>query len=92
MFEANDSKFVTRKWNIINNQPNTNYGVGNEIMYNREVLKSNLCDYNDAYILFKKMLLLPHQPLKHKEHLKTMHYLLNVWQKLMGQYNMMLNI
>ena len=27
-----------------------NYSVGNEIIYYAEVLKSNLCDYNDAYI------------------------------------------
>ena len=48
--EANDSKFVARKWNIVNDQSNANYDVGNEIIYNTEVLKSNLCDYNDAYI------------------------------------------
>ena len=51
--EANDSKFVKRKWNIVNDQSNANYGVGNEIIYNTEVLKSNLCDYNDAYILVR---------------------------------------
>ena len=28
-----------------------NYDVGNKIMYNTEVLKSNIWDYNDAYIL-----------------------------------------
>ena len=49
--EANDSKFVTRKWNLVNNNSKSNYGSGNEIIYNTEVLKSNLCDYNDAYIL-----------------------------------------
>ena len=27
--EANDSKFVTRKWNIVNDQSNVNYDVGN---------------------------------------------------------------
>ena len=42
-----DSKFVTRKWNVVNNQFNENYGV-NKIIYNTEVLKSNLCDYNDT--------------------------------------------
>ena len=51
--EANDSKFVTRKWNVANDQSNANYDVGNEIIYNTEVLKSNLCDYNDAYILVR---------------------------------------
>ena len=34
-------------------QSNANYDVGKEIIYNTEVLKSNLCDYNDAYILVK---------------------------------------
>ena len=51
--EANDSKFVTRKWNIVNDNSKTNYDVGNEIICNTEVLKSNLCDYNDAYILVR---------------------------------------
>ena len=53
MNEASHSKFVTKKWNFINDQPNTNYDVGNEIIYNTEVLKSNPCDYNDAYILVR---------------------------------------
>ena len=48
--DANDSKFVTRKWSIVNDNSKANYGVGNEITYNTEVLKSNLCDYNNAYI------------------------------------------
>ena len=41
--EANDSRYVTRKWNIVNDK-------GNEIIYNTEVLKSNR-DYNDVLIL-----------------------------------------
>ena len=51
--EVNDSKFVTKKWNIVNDQSNTNYNVGNENIYNAEVLKSNLCDYSDVYILVR---------------------------------------
>ena len=43
---------MTRKWNIFNHQSKSNY-VGNEIIYNTEVLKSNLCDYNDTYILVR---------------------------------------
>ena len=53
MKEVSDSRFVTRKWSIINDQSNTNYDIGNEITRNTEVLKSNLCVYNDAYILVK---------------------------------------
>ena len=44
---------LTRKWNIVNDQSNANYDVGNEIVLNTEVLKSNLYDYNDAFILVK---------------------------------------
>ena len=51
--EANDSKFAIRKWNTVNDNSKTNYDVGNEIMYNTEVLKSNLCDYNYSYILVR---------------------------------------
>ena len=42
--EANDSKFVTRKWNIVNDNSKTNYDAVNEITYNTEILKSILCD------------------------------------------------
>ena len=48
---AGNSKFVNRKWNTANDQSNANYNPGTEIIYNTEVLKSNLCDHNDAYIL-----------------------------------------
>ena len=49
--DENDSKFVTRKWNIVNENLNGNYDAGNEITYNTEVLKSNFCNYNDAYVI-----------------------------------------
>ena len=45
--EAGDSRFVIRKWNIVNDQSNANYDVGNEIIYSAEVLKSNIFDNND---------------------------------------------
>ena len=51
--EVNDSKFVTRKWNIVNDNSEANYYAGNEIIYDTKVLKSNRCDYNDPYILVK---------------------------------------
>ena len=48
-------KFATRKWYIINDQNNGIYGKGDEndstIKLNTEVIKPNLCDYSDAYIL-----------------------------------------
>ena len=53
MNEANDSKFVTIKSNIVNENSKANYGAGSEIIYDTEVLKSNLCDYINAYILVR---------------------------------------
>ena len=54
--EGNESlKFATRKWYVINDQNKTDYGEGNEngttIKFETQVIKSNLCDYSDAYIL-----------------------------------------
>ena len=49
------SEFATRKWYVINDQNKTDYGEGNEncatIKFETQVIKSNLCDYSDAYIL-----------------------------------------
>ena len=53
LIDAIDYKFVTRKWNIVNDNSNkTNYDAYNEIIYNK-VLKSKFCDYRDAYILVR---------------------------------------
>ena len=49
--EANDFKFTRRKWNNVNDDLKSDYHVENEIIYNTEILKSNLCNYNDAYNL-----------------------------------------
>ena len=55
-----DSKhFATKKWYIINDENNANYGVNKDtgadnpdtIKYDTRVLKPNLCDYAEAYIL-----------------------------------------
>ena len=49
MYEASDSKLVTREWN--NDNSKVNYGGGNGIIYKNEVLKSNLCDYNTEILV-----------------------------------------
>ena len=55
-----DSKhFATKKWYIINDKNNTNYGVNKDTdadnpdnnKYDTRVLKTNLCDYAEAYVL-----------------------------------------
>ena len=52
--KAYDFKFVTRKWSIVNDQSSKNYYARNDTeIYNTEILKSHLGDYNDAYILVR---------------------------------------
>ena len=72
-----------------NDQSNADYDAGNEIIYNTEVLKSNLCDYNNAYILVTGDITIVGDngadvPLKNCDHS------LNVSQKLMKQQMMIL--
>ena len=49
------SKFVTRKWYVINDQNNTDYREGNEdsttVKFETKVIKPSLCDYSDTYII-----------------------------------------
>ena len=53
--DNDSSKFATRKWYVIKCQNNTDYGEGNEdsttVKFKTKFIKSNLCDYSDAYIL-----------------------------------------
>ena len=53
--DTESSKFATRKWFVINDQNNTDYGEGNKnsttVKFQTKVIKSNLCDCSDAYIL-----------------------------------------
>ena len=51
--ESSDSKLATRKSNIVKDQSNASYDVTNGITYNTDVLKFNLCNYKDAYILVR---------------------------------------
>ena len=57
--DTNSKHFATKKWYIINDENNTNYGVNKDtgadnpdtIKYDTRVLKPNLRDYAEAYIL-----------------------------------------
>ena len=46
------SKFSTRNWDEINDESRGTY-TGNDIKFKTTMLRSNLCDYADAYILVK---------------------------------------
>ena len=53
--DSESSKFATRKWYVINDQNNTDYGEGNgnysSIKIEKKVIKTSFCDYSYAYIL-----------------------------------------
>ena len=57
--DTNSKHFATKRWYIINDENNTNYGVNKEtgadnpdtIKYDTRLLKPNLCDYAEAYVL-----------------------------------------
>ena len=57
--DADSKHFATKKWYIINDENNTNYGVNKDtgadnpdtVKYDTRVLKPNFCDYAEAYIL-----------------------------------------
>ena len=75
---------MTRQWNIVNDYSNTNYDVINKISYKTEILNSNLCGYNYAYILIRgDIITTAHNNLTSLA-FKNVHDLLNVSQKLMG--------
>ena len=47
------SKFRTKYWVEINDESRGTYNVNSQIKFKTTMLKSSLCDYNDAYILVK---------------------------------------
>ena len=47
-----ESKFATKKWYVIDNQiTKGKYKQDDTIKYERETIKSSLCDYSDAFVL-----------------------------------------
>ena len=59
LLDSNDNesqKFATKRWYIINDQNTGNNAYGNgedstTVKFETKVIKPNLCDYSDAYIL-----------------------------------------
>ena len=47
------SKFITKKWIEINDLSSSQYSPSKNIMFKTSMLRSDLCDYSDAYIVVK---------------------------------------
>ena len=58
--------------------------MGNKIIYNIKILKSNLCDYKDAYIFLRSNITVTAAPATQVA-FKIVHHLQNALQKLMKQ-------
>ena len=50
--------FVTKRWIEVYDQSEKNYSVNKEIRIKTSMLRSDLCDYSNAYIVVKGLLLL----------------------------------
>ena len=46
-------RFVAKKWVEVYGQSGKNYDVNKEIRIKTSMLRSDLCDFNDAYIVVK---------------------------------------
>ena len=47
------SKFITKKWIEIDDLSSSQYSPSKNIMFKTSMLRSDLCDYSDAYIVVK---------------------------------------
>ena len=79
-------KFVTKKLTEVYDQSEKRLYPNKEVRIKTSMLRSDLCDHSDVYIIVKELLLSLIQKMQ-KEikqyHLKIMHHLLIVSQKLM---------
>ena len=49
-------KVRTKKWVEINGELRGTYNINSQIKFKTSMLNSNLCDYSDAYIVFKRII------------------------------------
>ena len=57
-------KFRTRNWVEINDESKESYKPGSNINFKTTMVRSNLCDYADAYILVKGTITILEQEMK----------------------------
>ena len=79
-------RFVTKKSIELYDQLGRNYNVNKEIRIKTPMLRSDLCDFSDAYIVVKGTIAVTDPDMQKKLkvlHLKIMHHLSITFQKLM---------
>ena len=70
-------RFVTKKWIEVYDQSEGNYNVNKEIRIKTSMLRSDLCDFSDAYIVVKEKIV------DKKKHLLLMTLMRPIIQQLM---------
>ena len=48
-------RFVTKKWIEVHDQSGGSYNTNMQIRFKTSALRSDLCDYSDAYIVVKRI-------------------------------------
>ena len=79
-------RFVSKKWIEVYDQSEKNYSVNKEIRIKTSMLRSDLCDFSDAYIVAKETITVTNSNNAKRNksvHLNIMHHLSTVFQKLM---------
>ena len=56
LFDSTVSKFVTKKWIEVNDLSGGQYYVNKNIRFKTSMLRSDLHDYSDSYIVVKRRL------------------------------------
>ena len=51
-------RFITKKWIEVHDQSGGTYNTNKQIRFKTSMLRSDICDYNDAILLLKEKLLL----------------------------------
>ena len=81
-------RFVTKKWIEVNDQTGkSNYNVNKEIRIKTSMIRSDLCDYSDAYIVVEGDIIVtePDNARRNKSvDLKIMHHFLTASEKLIA--------
>ena len=83
-------RFVTKKWIEVYDQSGGNYNVNKEIRIKMLMLRSDLCDFSDAYIVVEGTITVVRQNNEKKKnkikekHLKIMRHLSIASEKLMA--------
>ena len=51
-------RFITKIWKEVRDQSGETYNTNKQIRFKTSILRSDLCDYSDAYIVLKEFSLL----------------------------------